>query len=298
MPGASRTRSGSWTPGASPARPRRWNLAWLGLATAATAAAAVVVITTTTGSPALVRPHQSPPVASAPMSTQQILLAAATTAQTRSDSGTYWHLKSEYSGRGGKRTFPKRLNETWVGRDGQAWVASEAGDSVYKVKGRKSFLLADNQVTFAQIQQLPTDPEELKAWIFDKIDNGDGDVDPTARDWFAASSLTTLLGELPAPPEVRAAAYRALATMPIVKSTGPANDSLNRPGEGLEISDLGVDMKVIIDPDSSLVLGSSYRSGKDGKIFKEGTTTVLTSEWTDNLPPLVPAPKPTGPARG
>ncbi|MEV4018270.1 CU044_5270 family protein [Nonomuraea angiospora] len=288
------------------AQPRRRSFVWLtgGMGLAAAAAAAVAVVVATSGTPVAVttgspsgRPH-SASAAPAQLSSTQILLAAASTAQTRSDSGTYWHVKTDYSVRAGEKTLPTKSSESWARRDGQAWVPSDEGDTVYEAKGSKTFALADNHVSFSQIEQLPTDPEALKAWIADKVDNGDGDADPAAREWFVANSLVSLLGDLPAPPKVRAAAFRALATIPIVKSIGTMKDSLGRAGDGLEISDLGVDLKVIIDPETSLVLGSSYRSGKGGKIYKEGTTTVRVSEWTDTLPPVVPEPERTGPARG
>ncbi|HEX4811868.1 MAG TPA: CU044_5270 family protein [Nonomuraea sp.] len=289
------------------AQPRRRSFGWLtggmGL-TAAAAAAAVAVVVTTNGTPVRVTsgsPNGTSHSASAvpaQLSSTQILLAAASTAQNRSDSGTYWHIKADHSARAGNKTLPTKSTESWVRRDGQAWVPSDEGDTVYEAKGPKTFLLADSHVSFSQIEQLPTDPEALKAWLADKVDNGDGDVDPAAREWFVATSLVTLLGDVPAAPEVRAAAFRALATIPIVKSVGTVKDGLGRAGDGLEISDQGVDLKVIIDPETSLVLGSSYRSGENGKIFKEGTTTVRVSEWTDTLPPVVPEPERTGAARG
>ncbi|MEU4230079.1 CU044_5270 family protein [Nonomuraea sp. NPDC026600] len=288
------------------ARPRRRSFVWLtgGMGLTAAAAAAVAVVVTTSGTPVAVTtgsPNGTPHSASAvpaQLSSTHILLAAASTAQNRADSGTYWHIKADHSVRAGKKTLPTKSSESWVRRDGQAWVPSDEGDTVYAAKGPKTFSLADNHVSFSQIEKLPTDPEALKAWIADKVDNGDGDADPAAREWFVANSLVNLLGDLPAPPEVRAAAFRALATIPIVKSIGTMKDDLGRAGDGLEISDLGVDLKVIIDPETSLVVSRSYRSGKDGKIYKEGTTTVRVSEWTDTLPPVVPEPERTGPARG
>lgn len=285
------------------ARPRRSGFGWLagGLSLGAVAAAAAVAVVVTTGTTPAAVPGGSPGTASAAplrLSSAQILLAAASTALNRSDSGTYWHVKADHSVRAGKNALPTKSSESWVRRDGQAWVPSDEGGTVYQATGPKTFSLADNQVSFAQIERLPDDPEALQAWIADKVDHGDGDVDPAAREWFVANSLVSLLGDVPAGPEVRAAAFRALATMPIVKSIGTMEDGLGRAGDGLEISDQGVDLKVIIDPETSLVLGSSYRSGKDGKIFKEGTTTVRVSEWTDTLPPVVPAPERTGFTRG
>ncbi|MGJ6969236.1 hypothetical protein ACSDR0_45840 [Streptosporangium sp. G11] len=99
-------------------------------------------------------------------------------------------------------------------------------------------------------------------------------------------------------PEVRAAAFRALAAMPTIKSVGTVEDVLGRSGEGLRMSSPGLDLSVIIDPVTSQVLASSYRSSNEDKTaYKEGTRTVRVAEWTDELPEVVSRPEP-GPAQG
>jgi hypothetical protein len=158
------------------------------------------------------------------------------------------------------------------------------------------------ELTFAQLQRLPKDPDALRDWV---VDAAKDDLDPSVSvdllDYNVAEVLANLLVDVPAPPGVRAAAYRALADMPNVESTGPTRDELGRVGIGILINaDFrvrafivgaggrpwfkgdGFTRKLIIDPDTSHVLASQASVGSSSDPVSG--TLILEVGWTDEKP--------------
>jgi hypothetical protein len=139
----------------------------------------------------------------------------------------------------------------------------------------------------------------LRAWVVDAVKD---DLDPSASadvvDFNVADILANLLVDVPAPPDVRAAAYRALADMPNVRTIGPTQDELGRAGVGILI-DAGdwagmiapdgrpfkageLTRKLIIAPDTSHVLASQASVGKSSDPVTG--TLILEVGWTDERP--------------
>ena len=166
--------------------------------------------------------------------------------------------------------------------------------------GVDTFVIADEtELTFEQLQQLPGEADALRAWVVDAVKD---DLDPSASgeivDYNVASVLANLLVDIPVPPDVRAAAYRALADMPNVTSIGPTQDELGRAGTGILI-DPGAgahlvgrggptfesgefNRMLIIDPDTSHVLADQVIVDKS--ITPTGSTLILEVGWTDEKP--------------
>lgn len=161
-----------------------------------------------------------------------ILLAAATNAASAPD-GAYWHLKQRQG---------TTVTELWVARDGRAWTKD---GSPLKTA---AFSIAGKDLSFAQIQSLPTGADELRAWVRSMVPPGD--------DVFA-DALSGLLWRKPSPPGVRAAAYRLLADLPNVRYLGERADGLGRPGEAFSFALGDLRRTLIIDPASSQVLSSA-----------------------------------------
>ncbi|MEV0407125.1 CU044_5270 family protein [Actinoallomurus sp. NPDC050550] len=259
--------------------------AMLGL-TAAAAAAAVVV--TTSGTTAPTATPNSPP---AELSSRQILLAAARTAEARpAGSGVYWHVKTIDENKKSTSKPVRGVLETWTRRDGMRWdgwngrVLTDDGPA-----SPAAFQVAFTKLTSAQLQGLPTTADGLRAWIDDSIKRSKtGRVPLGAERTYVPRTLIELLYEFPAPPRVRAAAYRALAALPDVKSTGVVKG-----GRGLLINGGTADeQRLVFDPETSLVrsvdttMGASYHR-----------VTVLAAEWTNTLPKVTPH-KTLPPGRG
>ncbi|GAA4589065.1 hypothetical protein GCM10023194_42330 [Planotetraspora phitsanulokensis] len=96
-------------------------------------------------------------------------------------------------------------------------------------------------MTVKQLAGLPTQPEQLEKALLNIKGNWEAvSSKPGERPIRAlkgdkrvralSDAAGTLLGVAPAPPEVRAAAFRMLATLPGVKAEGETTDPLGRPG--------------------------------------------------------------------
>jgi hypothetical protein len=262
-----------------PAR-TRWLAAGTGL-TAAAAAGAVAITLGTTVPAATPRNH--PDAGQSGQSGQQILLAAAVTAERApAGSGTYWHVTTVVS------DSPSDYWQTWATRDGQNWWTKEGSDEAIKGwPGQDPFMLAGVNLTFWQLQDLPTGVAALKAWVISNTAKHGSKGGPPERE-AVFDALTSLISEQPAPPKLRAAAFRVLASLPGVKSLGPV-----RGGQGLLFSFIGNQQaRLVIDPVTSLVRDTNFlvMDGADGELWTQSpTTATVTAEWT-NRPPTQTVP--------
>ncbi|MFC5814500.1 CU044_5270 family protein [Nonomuraea harbinensis] len=301
------------------ARTRRrvpWKAGVAGLAAAMALGAAIVV------------PNLGTHATRDTFSGNPILLTAATMAEA-APTGSYWHVKRLYTmrwdklyGSGGNtyRLETSNLAEQWVSTDGRVWSGHKrlaarpldeaawrrdgaptewkAGDGVHsttpgegrltEVAGGGSFRFGGEDLTPAQLAELPTDPAALTERAR-RVIRADGVEEGSVSD-VVPTTLATLLYELPAAPEVRAAAYRALATLPRVTVEEGAEDPTGRPGVSVSFPlqhDQPTRGRLIVDPGTSMVLAYEV-TGAPGK--GDRTEVVLASGWTD----AEPAPPTTG----
>lgn len=157
-----------------------------------------------------------------------------------------------------------------------------------KESGTKTFLVCDRGMTFKQVQALPADPDGLRSALRRAIPRDHPTAGRTA-DEVVKNCATDLLSFVPAPPKVRAAAYRMLAAMPGVTAMGTVTDERGRKGFGLHVRVLrGVADTVVIDPGTSFVLSTS-RTVPDvpGKVDK---VLYLRAGWTGGEPRIPTLP--------
>ncbi|GII80074.1 hypothetical protein Sru01_50560 [Sphaerisporangium rufum] len=256
-----------------PARPRHmaWPAAGLGLAAAATAAVLLL--------PGAVEPTATPngpPAAAVRLTGGQILLAAATTAARASEgSGAYWYVRTRSDG--------GDAFESWTARDGRTRVRGEktAGRTV-ELGPRTSFRLGGLPVDFDRLEKLPAEPDALTAWIADGVARGDittsaGRLDAAGQERAVLTGLVSLVSQLPASPEVRAAAFRALAGHPGVESAGAAGG-----GEALRIpAGDGEPVRLVVDPATSRVRGTTFYVTADGAEVTAERPVTIEARWTD-----------------
>lgn len=262
--------------------------------TAAAAAAAVMVASTGTAVPGGPRAAAHPGPAA--LSARQILLTAATAAAARPEgSGTYWDVRTITSAGGFRET-----DETWTLRDGGTtwvWAGKKTHDRIIKLysSGTGWWLMggtgsltpvphpsrgitgwaSSGWVSFGQLQRLPTSPAALKARIAALTRNIPGGNWDFPGQVAVFNPLTQLVMGLPVPPQVRAAAFRALATLPNVTSLGPVDG-----GQGLRFSMGG-------RPYATLVLDLATSQVRDVVSFsgpQKGSSVSVTARWVNRLP--------------
>jgi hypothetical protein len=270
-----------------PSRRRRL-AAGAGLTAAAAAAAAVALVP---GGPLNTAPVR--------MSATQVLLAAATAAAAQPSSGTYWHVKEVYDNYQpafghphGTWTWTRYTQETWTNRDGAFWVPdSAAGTGVVPLGGPGGFSVASSDLTFSQLQRLPESPAALKAWITHSFEHPAyvqfGIPTASVLPGYVLTTLVRLLTDMPVPPAVRAAAFRALASMPNVKSLGPADggQALLITGPPPAINHLGVKLPRGPVPagDTELIIDTTTAQVRS-IMTSQSTETIITEGWTNQMP--------------
>ncbi|MEV4551526.1 CU044_5270 family protein [Nonomuraea wenchangensis] len=244
-----------------------------GLAAAVALAATTVVIVT--GQAAMpVRPPVSAGDVLPLTSARNILLVAAASAErTPQGSGAYWHIKRESAD--GRHVW----GESWTTRDGQRWSRGEPGDGPGVVKEPSgTFRLgpagSGAEVSMEDLEALPTDPEALRQKVT-SMQQGD----PADELDVAVLPLTSLIAELPAPAEVRSAAFRALAELPGVRRLGAVGG-----GEELLIQSGRHERRLVVDPETSQVILTNYLPTAAGGSMGTNRFIKLTTGWTDDLP--------------
>ncbi|MFG1683827.1 CU044_5270 family protein [Nonomuraea sp. NPDC049269] len=260
---------------AAPRRSRRpLTVRVTGLAAAAVAATVAVVIAT--GQTAA--PVKPPPSAGdvLPMTSARniLLVAAASAERAPQGSGTYWHIKRESED--GRHFW----GESWTTRDGQRWSRGmvDSGPGVVKEPSGTFWLGpadGDAKISMEGLEKLPTDPEALRQKVAGMQTGGPvGDYD------IAFMPLVSLIAELPAPADVRSAAFRALAELPGVQRLGTVDG-----GEELMVVDRGREVRLVVDPATSRVIRTNRVPTADGGVAgsKDGLIK-LTTGWTDQLP--------------
>jgi hypothetical protein len=269
----------------APRRPGR-RLGRLVGGTVVTAAAAALVVAlgpAEPGGPGEQATRSTPPLDG--LSGRQVLLRAARVAHARpAGTGAYWHVDQEIPVPSSRRPV-QRYND-WTSRDGVRYSMPDGHPGVSRIVAETGFPVGGSLLTLERVEGLPTDPDELTTWITDSYLPGNG---PEHLAGLVPEALSRLLWEVPAPPAVRSAALRALATTPNVTNAGvvdggralrvffapPAADKFPDgklpPGAG--------EMTLVIDPDTAtLVSHTTY----------QGTTRILGTGWTDDLPEIIP----------
>jgi hypothetical protein len=268
-------------------RKRRWPVPAGAALAAAAAAVAVAVVVTFSSAPAGkvqgTRPRSTGQAVQ--LSASQILLAAATTAeQAHQGSGTYWYVKWL------QRNSPSsalQVTQTWSLPDGRSWqLGGKAGNRLVTVFQPRQFDLSGVDLSFRQLQRLPTTPRALQAWLAVAVRDGGavtsaGRPGATEQRQWVFQSLLALIGPMPAPPKVRAAAFREIASYPDVTSLGPVPG-----GRELQFHAFNGLARVVINPATAQVVQTNFLVLSGGAILwiPAPASLTLVSGWSDSLP--------------
>ncbi|NUW42651.1 CU044_5270 family protein [Nonomuraea rhodomycinica] len=250
---------------------RRARLLLVPVAAAAVAAAVVV---------AVARPGGPPPAVT---TARDVLLVAATTAErTPEGSGTYWHITVTVGSR--------PPSEYWYRRDGQFWIKGKGlkgeGKLFRFTTKSQPFIVGPLRMSFDELRGLPVDEDALYTRLRSAIADGDvrtsaGAPSESDLDGFTVETLVSLVSEAPVSPQVRAAAYRALASRPGVTDLGETDD-----GRRLRIPMHGGDREVVVDPETARVRNTPVWAPLTGGLAftTTGEGATIDAEWTDELP--------------
>ncbi|MEV0201191.1 CU044_5270 family protein [Nonomuraea sp. NPDC050691] len=254
--------------GRLPRRRARWLL--VPVAAAAVAAAAVIAVG---------RPGGPPPAVT---TARDVLLVAATTAErTPEGSGTYWHITVTVGSR--------PPSEYWYRRDGQFWIKGKGlkgNGKLFRFTTKpQPFNVGPLRMSFDELRGLPADEDALytrlrSAVAGSGIRTSAGAPSEKELDGFAVETLISLVSEAPVTPQVRAAAYRALAARPGVTDLGESGG-----GRRLRVPLSGGDREVVVDPDTARVRDTPVWVPLTGGVgFTDGEGVTIDAEWTDELP--------------
>ncbi|MFF5212668.1 CU044_5270 family protein [Streptosporangium sp. NPDC000396] len=251
-------------------RTPRVGLRWVLVPAAAAAVAAALVI---------VPGHvgNSPSASGA----RDVLLVAATTAERAPEgAGTYWHITITQEG--------KPQQEYWYKKDGQFWLKGEGlkgeGKLTQFADKPQPFAIGPLQMTFEALRQLPTDENGLYEKLKSAVADGDlrtsaGRLSDEQQEGATMETLLSLISEAPVSPEVRAAAYRALAARPGVQDLGDADG-----GRRLQVPVLDGQETLTIDPETGQLRNTSVWAPLTGGTAHSSGPVTIATEWTDQLP--------------
>jgi hypothetical protein len=208
-----------------------------------TASAAVLAAAAVAAVPVLGSHRTSPPPATAQAFLRNTARVAA--AAPASDA-PYWR-RTTWSVVPADNDPPRTVTN-YIDRADRIVLVDAHGKKTKVVGKLAGWWVGDARRTWAGLDKLPTDPKVLAELI------GSNARSSTERQAVTVNTVTMLLGESPAGPELRAALYRVLATTPHVKLLGPATDTRGRKGTELQWDSGDDTTRLVIDPRTAELL--------------------------------------------
>jgi hypothetical protein len=130
----------------------------------------------------------------------------------------------------------------------------------------------DQNPTYEEFKQLPTDPDALLEWAYQHA-SGDGTKEKKAWSYFQ-----TLIGETMLPPKLAAAVYQAAAKIPGVQLSGQVQDAVGRAGLAVSYHDESANTydQWIFDPNTLEYLGDRRVTAEDDDVMGKAGTLLGT----------------------
>ena len=142
--------------------------------------------------------------------------------------------------------------------------------------GRLRFNLGNLQLDRDELLRFPTDPRTIYQRVRDGVGLRGRSVAQQTFD-----DLTTALGESPAPADLRAGLFRALAFVPGVELLGARTDAAGREGTAVAFAHAGRRQELIFDPRTAVLLATRSVTAS-GRVLAE--TTYLERGVVGELP--------------
>ncbi|RBQ18870.1 hypothetical protein DP939_16840 [Spongiactinospora rosea] len=159
--------------------------------------------------------------------------------------------------------------------------------------------LAGEDMTWEKVRAIPSDPGGLRSYLEERIARldltGSGMDAQEARANILLRDCVGVISDLPASPEVRAAAYRILASLPAIRAEGETADPLGRRGQTLTYQEeiepgLFTRVQLVVDPGTGLLLAEVRTNTTELANGRQAELRLSTSfeaiGWTDDRPEL------------
>ncbi|MFI6321526.1 hypothetical protein ACIBG8_28585 [Nonomuraea sp. NPDC050556] len=286
---------------AAEGRGRRRTAVWTSALTGLLGAAAAVVMLLTSTPAQHTTQHTA----------RDILLAAATEAAKAPDQGSWWGVRlvkgSQYRDPGDRYLLERRrTEETWIPADpeGSTWIAQqELGVEPVTPQDEAAWRADGSPATWTykagkpgewyldaapgKVELSQTEDWDWRVVASGKPLTGIGQITPEELRGLLGEEQTAMraaevVAYYPVSAEVRAAAYRLLASLSGVSAAGKATDRLGRTGEAVEYPGAQTDTteRLIIDPATGAALSIETRT----KGLLTDFTLVQESHWADSNP--------------
>jgi hypothetical protein len=213
---------------------------------------------------------------------ERVALVAAKQPASRIRDDQYTYIKvtgfsTALNGDNGQTERTDESQQEWTSVDGHGRTLqrNRGGDQWLSPPGKGSL----NAPTYQTLQGLPTDPSALLKMIYadTKLNHGVGTGSTTGPDQEAFVTIGDMLGDMPAPPQVSAALYRAAARIPGVTIVPGAVDAAGRKGIAVARDQHGTRTEWIFNKTTLRLLGTREVLLKNGPWGKVGTTVTSTA---------------------
>ncbi|MGW7482392.1 CU044_5270 family protein [Nonomuraea muscovyensis] len=193
-----------------------------------------------------------------------------------------WRYPADVTGLG--RVTPEALVEAAPG---------EPRSGPHRVGWRDADGILTKQLTgWKALGTIPDDPARLRAYLVARIARENGAYVGREMEAELRKTCLEIISRLPVSPELRAAAYRILASLPGMTAEGQVTDPLGRTGQALtyQVVEDGrlSDRRLVIDPASGLPLAeetSSAATLAGGQDTQVGSFVAFEAiGWTDEEP--------------
>ena len=167
-----------------------------------------------------------------------------------------------------------------------------------KWKGSAGHLAGDS-MTWKEVRAIPGEQDKLRNYLEERIGrlelSGSGMDATEARAHILLRGCVGIISGLPASPEVRASAYRILASLPGIRAEGEMTDPLGRRGQTLSYQEeiepgLFTQVQLVVDPSTGLLLAEVRTNTTELANGRQAELRLSTSfqaiGWTDDRPQL------------
>ena len=161
--------------------------------------------------------------------------------------------------------------------------------------------MAGDSMSWKEVRAIPSEPDKLRNYLEERITRRlTADPDPgtdveEATAHILLRDCVGIISGLPASPEVRASAYRILASLPGIRAEGEMTDPLGRRGQMLSYQEeiepgLFAQVQLVVDPSTGLLLAevrtntTKLANGRQAELRL--STSFQAIGWTDERPEL------------